>query len=64
MSIVSTNIPYNSLILKQNLTALATTYPFINLQTIGTSVMGDSIYCVRLGTGAKEVFYSGGFHRK
>lgn len=63
-NIVSTNIPYNSYILKQNLTSLKDAFPFIDIQSAGNSVMGDTLYCIRLGNGPKEVFYSGGVHRK
>lgn len=63
-NIVSTNTPYNSYVLKQNLTSLKNSFPFIDVQSVGNSVMGDSLYCVRIGTGSKEVFYSGAIHRK
>ena len=62
MSIVSTNIPYHSTILRQNLSLLLQTYPFLNVQTVGNSVLGKPIYVIRLGRGSKRVFYSGGIH--
>ena len=62
MSIVSTNIPYNSDVLRQNLSYLMQVYPFIRVQSIGNSVLGKPIYAVRLGRGSNQVFYSGSIH--
>ena len=62
MSIVSTSIPYNSSILKKNLTMLVRTYPFLNIQTVGNSILGNPIYVIKLGRGSKKVFYSGSIH--
>jgi len=62
MSIVSTNIPYSSDILRQNLSLLLRTYPFLNLQTAGNSVLGKPIYVLKLGRGPKKVFYSASIH--
>ncbi|WP_126428482.1 LysM peptidoglycan-binding domain-containing protein [Brevibacillus marinus] len=45
-----------------DLDALARRYPFIEVTSIGRSVLGRSIPAVRLGTGAKEVHYNGSFH--
>ncbi len=63
MSIVDTNISYNSRILRSDLVALVRQYPFLNVQTVGTSILGDNIYVVKLGRGTKQVFYSGAIHR-
>ncbi|MCL2354879.1 MAG: hypothetical protein FWC68_03220 [Oscillospiraceae bacterium] len=62
MGIVSTNISYNSDILKSNMLLLKNTYPFLDIFSIGTSVLGEDIPCVRLGSGKKEVFYSASIH--
>ena len=64
MSIVNTSIPYNYNALRKNLNELVRFYPFLNLQIVGKSVMGNNIYVVKLGKGSKQVFYSGGIHRK
>ncbi|WP_096201000.1 M14 family metallopeptidase [Bacillus sp. FJAT-45350] len=38
-------------------------YPsLINVREIGTSVMGQPLYVFEIGTGKKEIFYSGGWH--
>lgn len=60
--IVPTNIPYSSFILTQNLIALNRRFPFLNIQVVGSSVLGSSIPVVKLGNGPKQVFYSASFH--
>ena len=62
MSIVSTNVSYNSSILRQNLSLLIRKYPFLNIQIVGNSVLGTPLYVVKLGRGSKNVFYSASFH--
>lgn len=64
MSIVSTNVPYNSNILRQNLRDLVRQYPFLNIQTVGNSILGEDIFVIKLGKGPKQVFYSAAIHRK
>ena len=64
MSIVSTNVPYNSNILRQNLRDLVRQYPFLNIQTVGNSILGEDIFVIKLGKGFKQVFYSAAIHRK
>ena len=62
MSIVSTNVYYSSNILQQNLHDLLEKYTFLNVQTVGNSVLNKPIYVVRLGRGSNKVFYSGSIH--
>ncbi|MCI8384239.1 MAG: hypothetical protein HFJ33_05195 [Clostridia bacterium] len=62
MSIISTNTSYNSNILRQNLSLLLRTYPFINVQTVGNSVLGSPIYAIKLGRGPRKIFYSASIH--
>ena len=62
MSIVPTNVNYNYSLMFQNLTTLNRTYPFLNIQTVGNSVLGKNIYVVKLGKGTKKVFYSASIH--
>ena len=62
MNIVPTNISYNSIVLRQNIELLLKEYPFINVQVVGNSVLGNPLYVIKLGTGSKKVFYSGSFH--
>lgn len=62
MPIVSTNVPYHSNMLRQNLNLLLRTYPFLNIQTVGNSVLGTPLYVIKLGRGSKQVFYSASIH--
>ncbi|KXG45013.1 M14 family metallocarboxypeptidase [Tepidibacillus infernus] len=60
--IVQTNEEYSYEDLVADIEALKSRYPFIQTDIIGSSVMGKSIYAIRLGIGQKEVFYSGDWH--
>ena len=62
MSIVSTNIPYSSKVLYNNLQDLQKVYPFLNIKTLGYSVLGKPLWVVTLGNGPKKVFYNASFH--
>ena len=62
MSIVPTNVSYNYSLMSRNLASLNRTYPFLNIQTVGHSVLGKNIYVVKLGRGSKEVFFSASIH--
>ena len=62
MSIIPTNVSYNYSLMSRNLANLNRTYPFLNIQTVGNSVLGKNIYVVKLGKGAKKVFYSASIH--
>ena len=62
MNIISTNVAYHSNILRQNLSLLLQNYPFLNVQTVGNSVLGKPIYVIKLGRGSKKVFYSASIH--
>lgn len=50
MSIVPTNQNYNYTLLTQNLHELNQKYPFLNIQTVGNSVLGKKLYVVKLRT--------------
>ncbi|MBP1759958.1 MAG: putative carboxypeptidase [Firmicutes bacterium] len=54
------NYGYHEMV--NDLETLRVTYPFIEIDSIGTSVMGCSIPVVRIGQGKKEVHYNGSFH--
>lgn len=53
---------FNSDVLYTNLNFLRKTYAFIEINSIGKSVLGKDIPYVRIGCGQKEVFYSASFH--
>lgn len=60
--IVPTTINYSSSILQINLDSLKRLYSFIEVYSVGKSVMGKPIYVIKIGKGQKEVFYSASFH--
>ena len=62
--IVPTNIRYSSSILQMNLDSLKRLYPFIEIASIGKSILGTNLPVVKIGNGSKEVFYSASFHAK
>lgn len=62
-SIVPTNISYTYPIMQMNINSLKTVFPFIQIGSIGNSVLGNSIPYIRIGNGQKEIFYNGSFHR-
>lgn len=62
MNIVPTNVNYGYRLMFQNLVNLNQIYPFLNIQTVGKSVLDKNIYVVKLGKGPKKVFYSASIH--
>lgn len=61
-NIVATNISYSANILQLNITALSRIYPFLQINSIGSSVLNNSIPCIKIGTGNTEVFYTASIH--
>jgi len=61
-NIVPTNVNYTSDLLRQNLIDLIHTFPFLNIQIVGNSVLGKPIHVIKLGNGNNKVFYSASFH--
>lgn len=64
MNIVTTNVNYTYSLFRRNLIELNLTFPFLNVQVIGNSVLGKNIYAIKLGKGPNKVFYSGSIHAK
>ena len=61
-NVVKTNIPYTYKVLTSNVSSFKILYPFLQITSIGKSVLSMSIPCIRFGIGKKEVFYSASFH--
>lgn len=62
MAIVKTNINYTYETMMANLYKLNTSYPFLQIQYVGYSVLGRPLPVVKLGHGTRQVFYSASFH--
>lgn len=60
--ITKTDVPYTSRLNAETIQALKIRYPFMEIGSIGTSVLGTQIPYMKLGSGAKKVFYSGSIH--
>ena len=56
-NIVPTNVSYTSDLLTLNINAMQVVYPFLEFQTIGSSVLGKGIRAVKFGNGSKEVHH-------
>ena len=57
-----TNISYNYNILKNNISRLKIVYPFLDIGTIGNSVLGKNIPYIKIGNGARQVLYHASIH--
>ncbi len=60
--IVPTDLSYTYDIMQMNISSFSTVFPFIEIGSIGKSVLGRNIPYLRIGTGEKEVFYSAAIH--
>ena len=56
------NSRYTYEIMQMDIEALKELYPFIEIISIGKSVLGNDLTAIRIGNGLKEVFYSASFH--
>ena len=61
-NIVTTNTYYTSDVLQMNLDALYKAYPFLQIGSIGNSVLNNLIPYIKIGIGSAEVFYSASIH--
>lgn len=62
MAIVKTEIPYTSELNTVTIQMLKERYPFLEVGEIGKSVLGRSIWYLKLGNGRQKVFYNASFH--
>lgn len=61
-SIVPTDMSYPYWVMQMNIEALRNKYNFLQVESMGRSVLGRNLYVIRLGNGPKEVFYSASMH--
>ena len=61
-NVVPTDISYCYEIMAMNIHALGILYPFLKFGQIGDSELGRPIPWIRIGRGAKAVFYNASFH--
>lgn len=61
-SLVPTDVNYTYELLVKTIDDLLAKYPYLEVGTIGRSVMGKDILYLRLGKGAREVCYNASFH--
>ncbi len=61
-NVVPTNIDYSSALISYCCNGLAARYPFITLDEMGKSVMGQPLYTLTLGSGSNRVFYNASHH--
>jgi g-D-glutamyl-meso-diaminopimelate peptidase len=50
--------------MKADLARLQQLYPFLQMRTIGKSVLGKKLVMVRIGMGKKKIHYNGSFHAR
>jgi len=62
IDVVFTDIDYTYEILERNIRGLKARYPFLEMGTIGRSVLGKNLYYIRIGRGPNKVFYNGAHH--
>ena len=60
--VVPIGVAYSSLLNEYVIEGLAARYPFLAVSEIGRSVMKRPLLCLKIGEGAKQVFYNGSFH--
>ncbi|NMC57461.1 MAG: LysM peptidoglycan-binding domain-containing protein, partial [Eubacteriaceae bacterium] len=60
--VVDTNINYTYKILQIDVSGLTARYPFLEVFTVGKSVLGRDLIGLKLGIGEKKVFYAAAHH--
>lgn len=60
--VVSTDVSYTFETLVRNIQGLKIRYPDLRVGNIGASVLGKTLYSLRLGTGPNQVFYNAAHH--
>ncbi|MGE4484606.1 MAG: M14 family metallopeptidase [Oscillospiraceae bacterium] len=60
--VVPENVSFTSTALNFSVTGLKLRYPFIEVGSAGISVMGKTLYYLKIGTGDNNVFYNASHH--
>lgn len=60
--VVATDVGYTHEILTRNIQGLKMRYPFLRVGNAGASVLGKTLYSLRLGVGEHQVFYNAAHH--
>lgn len=60
--VVATDTDYTYEVLMRNIQGLKMRYPFLAVGNIGASVLGKTLYSLRLGVGENHVFYNAAHH--
>ncbi len=60
--VTAVDTAYTYEVLMRNIQGLKARYPFLRVSGIGASVLGRTLYCLRLGTGAWNVSYNASHH--
>ena len=60
--VVFTDIDYTYEIMDRDIKGLTARYPFIEVGTIGKSIMGKNLYYIKLGSGTNQVSYNASHH--
>ena len=61
-NIVPTNVPYTYKLLMENIRDLKNKYSFLQVGSIGNSVLGKNIPYIKIGNGSKETMYFASIH--
>lgn len=60
--LIFTDIDYTYEIMERQIRGLKARYPFLQVGSIGNSVMGKNLFSIRIGTGPNEVSYNASHH--
>ncbi len=61
-SVINVDIPYSSGVMETDLAALQVRYSFLEVKSLGESVLNASIPYIRLGIGRKRIMYNASHH--
>ncbi|HCR44671.1 MAG TPA: peptidase M14 [Ruminococcaceae bacterium] len=60
--VVSTDVNYTYSIMMRNISGLKARYPFLQIGTAGYSVLGKTLFYIKMGAGPHHVFYNAAHH--